>query len=256
MPRKESMAVPQGNGPIPQNAYVVVRGVTLEDFRRLMSNVWDRKTDKLTEDLKRADQRLVMLEQSARQSRLAMEADGPANTKNRERTEGAATEVQTMHRDSCSANQVDPDPTCSTSFCDDCTGPPTLPCSREDAPVDNGAAAPKPCPPPLEMRTTTTAGGLLPTAETSTATKTTFDYSTRWFCQTEETHSERTSIPSVWYDDSSFQRNNCLLPPPAGGSLRQNPGKTGGSSRRFSRLSLCLPGFGNVARVALWGGSC
>ena len=41
------------------------------------------------------------LEQDARQPRLVMEADGPANTKTRERTEGAATAVQAMHGDSC-----------------------------------------------------------------------------------------------------------------------------------------------------------
>ena len=36
------------------------------------------------------EKRLTRLEHGARQPRLAMEADGPANTKNRERTEGAA----------------------------------------------------------------------------------------------------------------------------------------------------------------------
>ena len=39
------------------------------------------------------DQRLTSLEQDARQPRLAMEADGLADTKTRERTEGAATAV-------------------------------------------------------------------------------------------------------------------------------------------------------------------
>ena len=155
---------------------------------------------------------LASLEQDARQPRLAMEADGPADTKTRERTESAATAVQAMHGDSCSANRVDPDPMCSTSFGDDCTGPPTLPCSREDGLVDNGAAAPKSCLSLLEMRSPTAAGGLLPTGETSTATRTTFDYSTLWFCQTEAAHSRRTSILSAWYD-SSFRRNKLLAPP-------------------------------------------
>ena len=44
------------------------------------------------------------LEHDARQPRLAMEADGPADTKTRERTEGAATAVQAMHGDSFSAS--------------------------------------------------------------------------------------------------------------------------------------------------------
>ena len=103
--------------------------------------------------------------------------------------------------------------------------PPALPC-RDDVLVENGAAVPKSCLPPLEMRSPRAAGSLLPTGETSTATKTTFDYSTVWFCQTEETHSERTSTPSAWYD-SGFREINCLLPPPAGGSSRQNRGKIG-----------------------------
>ena len=52
------------------------------------------------------EQRLARLEHNARQSRLAMEADGPANTKTRERTEGAAKAVQAKHGDSCVAQRV------------------------------------------------------------------------------------------------------------------------------------------------------
>ena len=40
------------------------------------------------------DQHVTRLEPGARQPRLAMEADGQASTKTRERTEGAATAVQ------------------------------------------------------------------------------------------------------------------------------------------------------------------
>ena len=68
-----------------------------------------------------------------------MEADGPANMKTRERTEGAATVVQAKHGGSCSAHRVDLDPICSTSFDDDCTRLPALSCSGD------GAAAPKSC---------------------------------------------------------------------------------------------------------------
>ena len=74
-------------------------------------------------------QRAPSLEQNARQSRLAMEVDEPANTKTRERTEGAATAVQAMRGDSRSADRVDSDPMCSTSSGDDCTGLPAPPCS-------------------------------------------------------------------------------------------------------------------------------
>ena len=204
------------------------------------------------EDLRSLDQRLASLEHDARQPRLAMEADRQADTKTRERTEGAATAVQAVHGDSCSANRVDPDPMCSISFGDDCTRPPALPCSREDALVDNGAAAPKSCLPPLRMHSSTAAGGLSPAVETSTTTRVTFDYSTFWFCQTEETHFERTSTLSAWYD-SSFRRNKMFTAPSCRRVIetksRQNrmfnPGGSEGRLRAW-------PFFGNMARAALW----
>ena len=52
-------------------------------------------------------QRLASLEQDARQPRLAMEADGPANEKGRKRTEGAAKAVQSMHGGGFFVNRVD-----------------------------------------------------------------------------------------------------------------------------------------------------
>ena len=88
-------------------------------------------------------QSVSSLEQDARQPSLAMEADGQADTKTRERTEGAATAVQAMHGVSCSAIRVDSDPMCSTSFGDDCTEPPAPPCSGENALEDKSAVAPK-----------------------------------------------------------------------------------------------------------------
>ena len=59
---------------------------------------------------------LTRLEHDARQPRLAMEADGPSTTKTCERMEGAATAVQAMHGDSCSADGADPDPVCCHKF--------------------------------------------------------------------------------------------------------------------------------------------
>ena len=56
----------------------------------------------------------------------------PADKKTCECTEGAATAVQAMHGDSFSKNRVDPDPKTPTSFGGDFTGPPALPCSRDD----------------------------------------------------------------------------------------------------------------------------
>ena len=39
MLRKESVAVPEGNGPIPPNTYISP-GITAEDFRRVWREVW------------------------------------------------------------------------------------------------------------------------------------------------------------------------------------------------------------------------
>ena len=67
------------------------------------------------------DQRVASLEQDVRQPRFAMEVDGPAAIKTRERTESAAKEVQAMHGDICSVLRTGliSDPMCSTSFGDD-----------------------------------------------------------------------------------------------------------------------------------------
>ena len=175
MPRKEIMAVPEGNGPIPQ--YVMPGGITLEDFRQALSEMRGNILIEFEEDLRSISQRLASLEHGDRQPRLAMEADGPADKKTREHTEGAVKAVQAMHGDSFSANRVQAGPkTTSTSFGVKAK-PPALPC-RDDVVVENGAAAPKSCISPLEMRTTTTVGGLLPTGKTTTASSTTFDHST------------------------------------------------------------------------------
>ena len=120
---------------------------------------------------------------------------------------------------------------CSTSFGDDCTGPSVLPCSEENALVDNRAAAPNSCLPSLELSSPIAAGGLLPTGEASTATKTTFNKSLLQLYATEETNSNKkklwTSIPPAW-SDSSFW-TYCLLPLSTGGSSRQNQEKIGRS---------------------------
>ena len=94
-----------------------------------MKTCFDQQ-EKLNEliEMRGTSDRLASLEHDARQPCLAMEADVQSDTKTRERTEGAATAVQAMHGDSCSANRVDPDPMSSTSFGGDSTGPPALPC--------------------------------------------------------------------------------------------------------------------------------
>ena len=126
MPRKESEAVHEGNGPVPRQEEFGSGQRTLEGVYRMAKQVfevWGRKIDKLFREYKKdwrsMDQRLTRLEHGARQPRLAMEADGQVDTKTREGTEGATTAVQATHGDSCSANRVDPDSICSTSFGDD-----------------------------------------------------------------------------------------------------------------------------------------
>ena len=59
-----------------------------------------------SDETRMMDQHVARLEHGARQPRHAMEADGPANTKTYERTDGAATAVQAMHGDSCTAQKV------------------------------------------------------------------------------------------------------------------------------------------------------
>ena len=81
------------------------------------------------------------LEQDARQPRLVMEADGPANTKTRERTESAATAVQAMRGGSFSARRVEPGPntTRPVSACR-----PNLPLSLAGMTSESRAAMPHP----------------------------------------------------------------------------------------------------------------
>ena len=62
------------------------------------------------EQVNMLEERLACLEPDARQPRLAMEADGRADMKTRERTEGAATTVQAIHRNSWTAQKVQEGP--------------------------------------------------------------------------------------------------------------------------------------------------
>ena len=52
MPRKESEAVPEGNGPIP-----VLGGITLEDVRQAVSEMWAEVLGEYKEDLRSLDPR-------------------------------------------------------------------------------------------------------------------------------------------------------------------------------------------------------
>ena len=169
--------------------------------------VCNRTFDKIEEyvdGLRSMRQRVARLEPDAWQQRLAMVANGHANTKTPERTEGAATAVKTMHGDSCTARSVHDGPKTSTCFGVKAE-PPALSC-RDGVLVEDGAVEPKSCLPSLEMRTTTAARGLLPTGETSTATKIAFNKPPLRFNWTEETNPKETnlltSVLSAWYDSS------------------------------------------------------
>ena len=142
-----------------------------------------------------------------------MEADGQANTKTRERTEGAATAVQTMRGDWFSARQVGPGPnTNSTSFGVKAE-PPTLSC-RDGVVVEYGAAVSGSCLPSLEMRPSTAAGGLVLTGGASKATETNYNQPPLRLCSTEErdhleANCKKTSVSSASNDSSSvFQERN------------------------------------------------
>ena len=110
--------------------------------------------------------------------------------------------------------------------------PPDLPC-RDDVLVERGDAAPRSCLPSLEIRSPTAAGGLLPTGEASTATRTTSNKPLLRFYATEEMTPEEDSKKKIYglrlhtphTAARSSRRVTCLLFPTAGGSLRQNPGK-------------------------------
>ena len=62
MLRKKSKAVPEGNGPIPQDSYVMLGGITLEELRRVMSKTMGKALEELKEDMRRVNQRLASLE--------------------------------------------------------------------------------------------------------------------------------------------------------------------------------------------------
>ena len=87
MPRKESGAVPEGNGPIPQQEEFGSGQPTLEGVYRLFEEGFKtmgryidqlkRKLDNTSDEEKSMEQHVTSLEQDARQPRLALEADGP-----------------------------------------------------------------------------------------------------------------------------------------------------------------------------------
>ena len=183
MTRIKSKAVPESNRHVPQDTYVLC-GITMEQLRRIMSEVIDKSFDKLDKQLNRMSKLTSMLraidpcladfEHKAQQPCLAMEADVKPGIKTRKRT-GDAAEDRATHRDKSSFARVDHDPMCLTSFGDDSSEPPALSC-KDGALVDKGAEVPKPCLSHVEMRTPPVAGGLLPAGTASTAMRNIFSW--------------------------------------------------------------------------------
>ena len=93
MLRKKNKAVPESNDPIPQDSYVMLGRITLEELRRVMSETAGKALEELTENMRRENQRLASLEQDARQLRLAVEADVTGDKRTRERAEGRCSSL-------------------------------------------------------------------------------------------------------------------------------------------------------------------
>ena len=189
---------PEGTGPVSQDAYVMLGGITMGKSRRIMSEALDKAFDKHLDKSEKTDQRLVGLQHGAQQPRLDMEADVKSDTKTRKRAKDAAAD-RTKHGDSCSAKKIQAGPTSSTHFGLKAE-PPALP-RRDDVLADKGAATPKPCPSPVEMRILTAAGGLLPASTASTATRIIFYRLPLRFYPTEATNSGATSIQYATHND-------------------------------------------------------
>ena len=175
IPRNWSKVGPKGKGPVPQQEEFQPDQTTLADVYRIFEERLDKQLnrikshyDEFTEKVIERRQHSARLEQGARQSRLAIEADVTSDKKTRKRTEGAAAAERMLSGDNSSA-QVDTNPIRLTSLGENSTGLPALFCPRDDALVDNGTATPKPCLSPAEMRTRTAAGSLLPAGTVSTA---------------------------------------------------------------------------------------
>ena len=175
MPRNRSKADPDRNVPIPHhNKFGSDQPTMMVDRYRIITRtvrLIGQQVDELTEKMGVTNQRFPSLKHKARQSRLATEADVEPGTKTHKSTEDAAADGA-MNRDSSSA-RVNDDPTSSTSF-RMIADPITFPIFMDDALVDKGAEALKPCVVPMRMRTPTVAGGLPPAGTASTAMTTIF----------------------------------------------------------------------------------
>ena len=181
-----------------------------------------------------------------------MGADGQADKKTRERTEGAAKAVQAMHGDSFSASRVDPGPKTNST----CFG-----VKRPNLPLS------------LAGTTSWSRTALRRPSRVSHPWRCAKHHpSVTYFPPAKSLQQERPPSTSHLFGSTQPNRQiyglqlhppgatavsgdiNCLLPPSAGESSRQNQGKIGCLIQVVlkSRSSPRLPVFGNVARVVLW----
>ena len=198
----QSKAVPEKNGPVPEDNSEL-GGLTMEEFCRIFPEEFDRGFDtwtscfdfegRLEDKENNTNQRLARLQYKTRQPRLATEADVKTDTKASKRTGGAAAEDE--KNGGISSARAEDGPTSLTSF-GMIAEPPALPISRDDALVDKGTEAPKPCLSPVR---TPTAGAA------STAMKTIFPLPRLWsFCPTKDMNFITTASIQTYATYSSF----------------------------------------------------
>ena len=146
MPRKNTKAVPEGNGPVSHHYQFGVDQPAMADLSRIIEKRLDRsdkQIDELTDTMRAINQRLAGLEHEARQPRLVTEADVEPDTKNCKSMEDAAAD-RAKHGDRSSSAQINHDPMRLISFGDYSTEPPAPEKPIGEALVDEGTEAPKP----------------------------------------------------------------------------------------------------------------
>ena len=125
MPRKQSKAVPKGNGLILHHDEIGSGKPTMADLYQMLEERFDRmdknidRTDEQLDELigrtRETSQRLIDVQHQAQQRHLATEADVEPDTKTRKRTEDAAAD-RAKHGDNSSFDRVDDGQTCLASF--------------------------------------------------------------------------------------------------------------------------------------------
>ena len=248
MPWKESEAVSEGNDPVRLKEELGSGQPMTEDVYRMAYEALVRVNKELKELSDKMDQRLIRQEQDARQSRLAMGADGQASQLSEEMKmdQHLARQEMDQHlarleqdaRQSRLAMEADGQASTKTrertegaataahAMGGDCSsarrvkpGPtnstsfgmkaePPALPCRDVSVVECGAAAFKSCLPSMEMHTSTAAGGLVPTGDASKASETTLNEPPLRFCLTEETDLKAGNSRTTVVPSASYDRSS------------------------------------------------